>query len=60
MESCHAILGGNATRKKNGKVYYYYQCNNCKITIKEPKIEETLFFYPLVGILNQMAQELYK
>ena len=26
----------------------------------EPKIEETLFFYPLVGILNQMAQELYK
>ena len=28
--------------KKNGKVYYYYQCNNCKITIKEPKIEETI------------------
>ena len=26
----------------------------------EPKIEETLFFYPLVGILNQMARELYK
>ena len=31
---CNRILGGNATRKKNGKVYYYYQCNNCKITIK--------------------------
>ena len=39
---CNRILGGNATRKKNGKVYYYYQCNNCKITIKEPKIEETI------------------
>ena len=39
---CNHILGGNATRKKNGKVYYYYQCNTCKITIKEPKIEETI------------------
>ncbi len=39
---CGRILGGNATRKKNGKVYYYYQCNVCKITIKEPKIEETI------------------
>ena len=37
---CGRILGGNATRKKNGKVYYYYQCNVCKITIKETKIEE--------------------
>ena len=26
----------------------------------EPKIEETLFFYPLVGILNKIAQEVYK
>ncbi len=39
---CNRILGGNATKKKNGKVYYYYQCNTCKITIKEPKIEETI------------------
>lgn len=39
---CNRILGGNATRKKNGKVYYYYQCNTCKITIKEIKIEETI------------------
>ncbi|HIT10872.1 MAG TPA: recombinase family protein [Candidatus Onthousia faecigallinarum] len=39
---CGRILGGNATRKKNGKVYYYYQCNNCKTIIKEPKIEETI------------------
>ncbi len=39
---CSRILGGNATRKKNGKVYYYYQCNVCKITIKETKIEDAV------------------
>ena len=39
---CRKILGGNATRKKNGKVYYYYQCNVCKITIKEAKIEDAV------------------
>ncbi len=39
---CGRILGGNATRKKNGKVYYYYQCNICKITIKETKIEDAV------------------
>ncbi len=39
---CGRILGGNATRKKNGKVYYYYQCNVCKITFKETKIEEAV------------------
>ena len=37
---CGRILGGNATRKKNGNVYYYYQCHNCKISIKETEIEE--------------------
>ena len=26
----------------------------------EPKIEESLFFYPFVGILNKIAQEVYK
>lgn len=26
----------------------------------DSKVEETLFFYPLVGILNQMAQNVYK
>ena len=26
----------------------------------EPKIEETLFFYPFTGILNMVAQEVYK
>jgi len=39
---CGRILGGNATRKKSGKVYYYYQCNTCKITIKETKIEDSV------------------
>ena len=32
---CGRILGGNATRKKNGNVYYYYQCHDCKFSIKE-------------------------
>ena len=26
----------------------------------EPKVEETFFFYPLVGILNMMAQKVYE
>ena len=37
---CQRILGGNATRKKNENVYYYYQCHDCKITIKEKDIEK--------------------
>ncbi len=37
---CGRILGGNATRKKNGNIYYYYQCHNCKISIKEIEIEK--------------------
>ena len=37
---CNRILGGNTTRKKNGNVYYYYQCHDCKITIREKDIEK--------------------
>ena len=37
---CNRILGGKATTKKNGHTYYYYYCNDCKITIKEKTIEE--------------------
>ena len=37
---CQRKLGGNATRKKNGNVYYYYQCHDCKITIREKDIEK--------------------
>ena len=37
---CNRILGGKATTKKNGHTYYYYYCNDCKITIKEKEIEE--------------------
>ena len=32
---CNRILAGKATTKKNGNVYYYYYCNDCKITLKE-------------------------
>lgn len=37
---CNRILGGKATTKKNGKVYYYYYCNDCKIQFKENVINE--------------------
>ena len=37
---CNRILGGKATKKKNGSAYYYYQCNNCKLTIKEEEINK--------------------
>ena len=37
---CNRILGGKATTKKNGKVYYYYYCNDCKVQFKENIITE--------------------
>ncbi len=36
---CNRILGGKATQKKNGNVYYYYYCNDCKINFKENIVE---------------------
>ena len=32
---CNRILGGKATTKKNGRAYFYYYCNDCKIEFKE-------------------------
>ena len=37
---CNRILGGKATKKKNGNVYYYYYCSECKCTIKEEIVED--------------------
>lgn len=37
---CNRILGGKATTKKNGKPYFYYYCNDCKISFKENIINE--------------------
>ena len=37
---CGRILGGKATTKKNGRSYYYYYCNDCKISFKENVINE--------------------
>ena len=37
---CNRILGGKATTKKNGKPYYYYYCNDCKLQFKENGITE--------------------
>ena len=37
---CGRILGGKATTKKNGKSYFYYYCNDCKVQFKENLINE--------------------
>ncbi len=37
---CGRILGGKATTKKSGNSYFYYYCNDCKLTIKESVIEK--------------------
>lgn len=37
---CNRILGGKATTKKNGKTYFYYYCNDCKVQFKENIINE--------------------
>src|SRR5574344_1359805 len=37
---CGNLMGGKATKKKNGNVYYYYYCNDCKLNLKENVIEE--------------------
>ena len=46
---CGRILGGKATTKKNGKVYYYYYCNDCKVQFKENIITE--YFNQLISEL---------
>ena len=40
--TCGRIMGGKATRKKNGNIYYYYQCKDCKNYIREDYIEKQL------------------
>ena len=37
---CNNLMCGKATKKKNGNVYYYYYCNDCKLNLKENVIEE--------------------
>ena len=46
---CGRILGGKATTKKNGKPYFYYYCNDCKISFKENIINE--YFNQFIGEL---------
>lgn len=39
---CGRILGGKATKKKNGLEYFYYYCTDCKMNIKEDSIENSI------------------
>ena len=54
---CGRIMGGKATRKKNGNIYYYYQCKICKNYIKEEDIEKQIKdimndFYEYDALIN--------
>ena len=48
---CNRILGGKATTKKNGKAYFYYYCNDCKIEFKEKVITD--YFSQFIDELTQ-------
>ena len=48
---CNRILGGKATTKKNGKAYFYYYCNDCKIEFKETIIND--YFNNFIDELTQ-------
>ena len=54
---CGNIMGGKATRKKNGNIYYYYQCKDCKNYIREDLIEKQVKdimndFYEYDALIN--------
>ena len=62
---CGRILGGKATTKKNDVSYYYYYCNDCKITFKENIITEYFdsFIQELVeydSVVNQFFLPMIK
>ena len=48
---CGRILGGKATTKKNGRSYFYYYCNDCKIEFKEKIIND--YFNQFIAELTQ-------
>ena len=48
---CERILGGKATKKKNGKSYYYYQCHDCKNHLNEIDIEKQI-----IDLLNNIVE----
>ncbi len=62
---CNRILGGKATTKKNGKAYFYYYCNDCKLTIKESEIEKEIEhfindIYEYDSVVNQTLLPMIK
>jgi len=48
---CNCFLGGRATKKKNGKRYFYYSCIKCKTNINENKV-----FMQMLGIIYNLVQ----
>ena len=54
---CGRVMGGKATRKRNGSIYYYYQCKDCKNYIREDLIEKQVKdimndFYEYDALIN--------
>ena len=45
--------------KKNGKKYYYYKCEHCKINFKEQEIEQNLLLYITEIIINAAIKSQY-
>ena len=59
------ILGGRATTKKSGNIYFYYYCNDCKIEFKEKIINDyfSQFINELVeydSVVNQFFLPMIK
>ncbi len=48
---CGKTLGGKATNKKNGTVYFYYNCPDCRITVKEDQ-----FIDSIDNIINELYE----
>ena len=62
---CGRILGGKATQKTNGNVYYYYYCHDCKVSFKETVIDRFIndFINDLVeydSVVNQFFLPMIK
>ena len=56
---CGRFLDGSTMTKKNGKKYYYYKCEHCKINFKEQEIEQNLLLYITEIIINATIKSQY-
>lgn len=57
---CGRILGGKVITKKNGRTYFYYYCNDCKVQFKENVIIDKYYkiFYNKLRKINDQIRKL--